>query len=267
MAVPRSERASTLKDYTQLIEAIKPSADAPVWFRGIGKAAYELLPSLYRHPSKRDVAELVELEGNLLTRFRHRSIPYQDRPPGNDWELLFLMQHYGVPTRLLDWSENPFIALYFAITAAESCRVSGDFIEDAAVWILNTKLWNGHILSPYWNGRILSVPDGPLEAYKPTSDMKTLGSEPVAIAGLHNSQRIVAQRGAFTIFGHNNLPMERIYDDKSFPPDALLKVVLPQHDLTTLRDSLFGIGYADSMIYPDLSGLAKEMKRQFGFEV
>ena len=150
MAAPRSEKASTLRDYTQLIEAIKPSTDAPVWFRGTGRVSYELVPSLYRHPSKKDVADLIELEGNLLTRFRHRSIPYQDRPPSNDWELLFLMQHYGVPTRLLDWSENPFIALYFAITAAESCRVRGAFMEDAAVWILNTKLWNGHILSPYW---------------------------------------------------------------------------------------------------------------------
>jgi hypothetical protein len=135
MAAPRTEIAQTLRDYTELLEAIKPAADAPVWFRGVGNASYELFPSLYRHPSKKNVAELIELEGNLLTRFRHRNIPYQDRPPGNDRELLFLMQHYGVPTRLLDWSENPFIALYFAITAAESCRVGGAFIDDAAIWI------------------------------------------------------------------------------------------------------------------------------------
>jgi hypothetical protein len=93
--------------------------------------------------------------------------------------------------------------------------------------------------------------------------MKTLGSEPVAIAGLHNSQRIVAQRGAFTIFGHNNLPMEKIYEAKNFPTDALIQIILSQCNLLTLRDSLFGIEYADSMIYPDLSGLAKEIKCQF----
>jgi hypothetical protein len=169
MTVPGVVNASTLKEFTELIEALKPSMDAPVLFRGCGKATYTLLPSLYRHPKKKDVAELIELEGSILTRFRHRSIPYQERPPGGDWELLFLMQHFGVPTRLLDWTENPFIALYFAITSAENSRIKGAFIEDAAVWILDTKLWNGHILSPYWKGRILSIPDGPLDGYKPTS--------------------------------------------------------------------------------------------------
>ena len=94
MATPHIVNASTLKDYTELIETLKSSTDAPVLFRGVGKASYSLLPSLYRHPSKNNVAELIELEGNILTRFRHRSIPYQDRPLGNDWEFLFLMQHF-----------------------------------------------------------------------------------------------------------------------------------------------------------------------------
>ena len=125
MAAPAVVNASTLKDYTELIEPLKSSTDAPVLFRGIGKASYTLLPSLYRHPSTTDVAELIELEGNILTRFRHRSIPYQDRPLSNDWELLFLMQHFGIPTRLLDWTENPFIALYFAITSAENSALTG----------------------------------------------------------------------------------------------------------------------------------------------
>ena len=87
------------------------------------------------------------------------------------------------------------------------------------------------------------------------------------MAGLHNSPRIVAQRGAFTIFGHTNEPMEKIFEDRGFPGMGAIKVVLPASDLPNLRDALFGIGYADSMIYPDLTGLAKEIKRHFGFGV
>ena len=267
MTAVRVETATSFGEYTRLIETIKPSTDARVWFRGVGRSSYRLQPSLYRHPAKTSVADLVELEGDLLARFRHRSIPYLERPFATDWELLFLMQHYGVPTRLLDWSENPFIALYFAITSAESCRVGGAFVEDSALWVLNTQEWNAHFVGPYWKGRILAIPDAPLEGYKPTAEAKTLASPPVAMAGLHNSPRIVAQRGAFTIFGHNNSPMEKIYEDTSLPANALVKILIPQAHLPAVRDSLFGFGYADSMLYPDLAGLAKEMKRQFGFEV
>jgi len=168
---------------------------------------------------------------------------------------------------MLDWSENPFVALYFAITAAEQAMIAGAFSAPAAVWMLNTRLWNGQVLSPYWKGRIVAVPDNPLESYLPGADLGRLAGEPVAMAGLHNSPRIVAQRGAFTIFGHVNAPMERIFEEKGFPAESLIKVVLPQADLAKIRDSLFGIGYADSMIYPDLAGLGKEIKRHFGFGV
>jgi hypothetical protein len=268
MAPPSVEQVPTVQRFTELIEALKSTTEAPIWYRGVGKADYQLIPLLYRHPTIKVVSELIELEGRILNRFRHRSIPYQDRLLDKDWEFLFLMQHYGVPTRLLDWSENPFIALYFAIADAETHCVAGTFSGDAAVWVLNTQVWNNHILSPYWKGRVLTISDGPfIDSYKPTSDMKTLASDPIAVSGLHNSRRIVAQRGVFTIFGHNNAPMEKIFEDKAFPPEALSELVLPQANLASLRDALFGMGYTDSMIYPDLSGLAKELKRQFGFEV
>lgn len=48
-----------------------------------------------------------------MIRFRQRSIPFSDRSLQDDWEALFFMQHYRVPTRLLDWSENPFISFHF----------------------------------------------------------------------------------------------------------------------------------------------------------
>ncbi len=268
MPSPHVEIVRTLQRFTELVEALKPNTEAPTWYRGVGKASHKLLPSLYRHPTVTTASDLIELEGRLLNRFRHRSIPYQDRILSSDWEFLFLMQHYGVPTRLLDWSESPFIALYFAITDAEMHEVAGVFSGDAAVWVLNTQAWNSHLLSPYWKGRVLTISDTPLiDGYKPTFDMKTLASEPVAISGLYNSQRIVAQRGAFTVFGHNTRPMEEIFEEKAFPPCALTKFVFPVIDLPVLRDSLFGIGYTDSMVYPDLSGFAKELRRHFGFKV
>jgi hypothetical protein len=54
----------------------------------------------------------------LVMRFRQRTIPLHSRDLSDEWDALFFMQHYGVPTRLLDWTENPFIAFYFAVMSA-----------------------------------------------------------------------------------------------------------------------------------------------------
>ena len=60
----------------------------------------------------------MRLEKLLLARFQQRSIPFHSRSLADSWEWLFFMQHYGVPTRLLDWSESPLMALFFAVTLA-----------------------------------------------------------------------------------------------------------------------------------------------------
>jgi hypothetical protein len=115
---PPEETISSLVEFTTAVEQARQSANGPLWFRGVGDSDYTLEPSLFRHPKRRESLDVLELEHELLLRFRQRSVPYLDRTVGDDWDCLFLMQHFGVPTRLLDWSENPFVALYFALTSA-----------------------------------------------------------------------------------------------------------------------------------------------------
>jgi hypothetical protein len=219
----------------------------------VGKASFELVPSLFRHPTISDVKELIELEFAILNRFKHRSTYFQQHPLSSDWEYLFFMQHFGVPTRLLNWSENAHEALYFALATADDNRdSSGKFTADAAVWILNPQIWNEHVLGPAWKNRILAIPDQPLESYKPTADLRTLQTKPVAMAGLHNSSRIVAKREAFTIFGSDKKPMEQIFSDAGFSAESLVKVIFPWSALAGLQQSLFGMGYSDSMRFLDI---------------
>jgi hypothetical protein len=59
--------------------------------------------------------------------------------------------------------------------------------------------------------------------------------------------------------------MSTMYDQLEFPEDSLLRIDLPVDALPALRKSIFAIGYTESVIYPDLDGLARELKRHFKF--
>lgn len=113
---------------------------------GCGKSSYELLPGLYRHRDHKKTEDFVTLEEQLSVRFRQRSLPLVPRQLGDEWDLLFFLQHYGVPTRLLDWTENPFIGFFFAVTSGEfktrqrrgrAGERTLTFKTDAAVWVLD----------------------------------------------------------------------------------------------------------------------------------
>jgi hypothetical protein len=265
----RVEEIRTLQQYSELVEELM-AGDTQLWYRGVGQVTYVLKPSLYRHPTITDPAELLKLERQLLQRFRERSIPYEERPFVRDevWEYLFLMQHFGVPTRLLDWTENPFIGLYFAVTAATVDPATLEATEPACVWILNPGPWNETSLSDIsFPPEILSVSDKALEAFESRSDPTYMRNTPVAMYGLHNSARIVAQRGVFTIFGQSTDAFDTMYINGLFPDDTLVQAQLPQDAVHGLMRSLFAIGVTDSVAYPDLAGLALDIKRHFGFQV
>jgi hypothetical protein len=267
----RVERPATFPQFVEIIEGLKTAHDQTLWYRGAGRADHKLLPSLYRHPKTTKVIGIAALETQLLMRFRQRSIPFHDRNLTDDWDALFFMQHYGVPTRLLDWSENPFVSLFFAVTSASyklTAAGAQKFQSPAALWVLNPVKWNRHSLHHQsFDGGVLAPGDDALKGYRPVPSYTGMNNHPVAVYGAHNSPRIVAQRGVFTIFGQNTAPMEKIFTTESFPSDSLIKIVLGKTALKHIRRSILEHGITESVVYPDLGGLAKEIRRTFGFEV
>lgn len=265
------KRPKTLPQYLELVEAAQKRAGHSLWFRGCGTARQPLLPTIYRHPKKPGAAELVDLERQLMTRFRQRSIPYHARDLRDDWEALFFMQHYGVPTRLLDWTENPLIALHFALMSAPSRRSRGGtrvYKQPAAVWILDPVQWNkGALEHLSYSGLPLTPGDEALKGYLPSSVGPSGGKYPVAMYGAHNSARIVAQQGVFTIFGNDRSPMERLQFRQGSSRPALIQVTIPPNRILDMRLSLLNQGITESVVFPDLDGLARETKRHFGFEI
>ncbi len=163
----------SLPQYLEIVEKLQITAGHPLWFRGTSKLSYPLVPSMYRHPKIKSVPALQELESKLMTRFRQRSLPFHSRDLTNDWEALFFMQHYGAPTRLLDWTENPLTALHFAlVSAASDKRKHGEVKHrnSAAVWILDPVHWNKMALRHVsYSGEPLAAGDDLLKGYSPSS--------------------------------------------------------------------------------------------------
>jgi hypothetical protein len=271
MAFVRKEKVHSLPEYLELIEKAQEQASGSIWYRGCGNGSYELRPSLYRHLKLKTPDELANLELQLMTRFRQRSIPYHSRTLIDDWDTLFFMQHYGIPTRLLDWTENPLIALHFALMEATKSRTPKGrwtFEADAAVWILDPIAWNRHALFYMsYGGGVLSPGDEGLKGYRPTPKFAGMHGQPVALYGAHNSARIVAQQGVFTIFGKGAKPMEQVFRDDAFPAGCLRKIIVQKSLIPKMRRSLLNHGITESVVFPDLEGLAREIKRVFGFEV
>src|SRR5436305_10934410 len=104
--------AKSVQEYVDLVFTITsawmPKNAAPtLWFRGVKSEKFNLIPGAY---FLKNVDELT-----LALYFKDVTPPLLTHQPLDEWEWYYAMQHYGLPTRLLDWSESPLSALYFAL--------------------------------------------------------------------------------------------------------------------------------------------------------
>lgn len=254
-------RPTSFAHILEVVEKFQTQCDVS-WYRGCRNKRHTLKPTLYRHPNKTTIKDAIDLETEVTTRFVQRSIPFLERSLVDDWDKLFFMQHYGVPTRLLDWSENPFVSIYFALVSASEPKST-----DACLWLCNPVLWNQAALEHVsYKGGVLDQSSTLLRPYTPGTPVTEIPALPIMIYGSYNSSRIVAQRGGFALFGQSMEPMEDTYrkNDK-FSDKTIQKIEIPHANIPEIRTSLFRKGFTESIVFPDLDGLSKELKRAFGF--
>jgi len=235
-----------------------------LWFRG-AKAHHDLRPGLYRHPTISESLGLLSLEWQLLSDYRHQAPPFAQQLPTADLEVLFMMQHYRVPTRLLDWTENPFIGLFFGIEGVRDEKEGEE--SDTVVWVLdpaelNRKAFPNRDDTNYVFGAYSSE----LNGYRPSRHPNEIPMRPpCALFGVHNSPRIVAQRGSFTLYGADIRSLELQETIDAGPSGILRKIKIPGAAKRTMFHELFNMGISDSVVYPDLAGLCRELKSRRGF--
>lgn len=254
-----------------LVEAVlelSNTEDAELWFRGQGKASWRLTPSLYRRIP--DVQEALETERRTLLEFNNRSRMLVERANARDeWELFFLMQHYRLATRLLDWSRNLLIGAYFAIYDEKAWAEDDD---PPAIFVLKPKGWNTKVVGPDGitvagpSGVITESHEGPMAAYPPTNPSGPARKHALAIAGPEFASRIVAQRGVFTVFGTWGEEAARSLEEQEpeLNPDVgtLSKMrLVGGPDMWRRALDLVGIGHFAA--FPDLDGLARELDYQY----
>ena len=163
------------------------------------------------------------------------------------------MQHYGVPTRLLDWTESPLIALYFAVESA-------DADDTSALWSLRPSELNknANIDNQEEIGFVPSFEDDELKGYSVESLAQTRRIQllPVATIATRNNSRIQAQLGVFTIHHHINTPIEDVGDGRH----CTRYLILPDNRATILEElNLLGINRFQ--LFPELASVGEIINR------
>lgn len=236
--------------FLEEIEKISKTKDN-LWFRGVSSKTHTLAPSIYRDNFTS------ELEESFQTKFKSRALPYlKNRPVEDYWEWLFIMQHHGMPTRLLDWSSSALVALGFAIIFRKKGKVG-----DAAVWCLNpTKLneVSRVVLTPFDKIPDISTNQNAQASYR--FDAASRAEYPLAITGPLNNERIAAQKGTFTLFPN---AAKFNLEDKADAHMFLTQLIIKEGAIETLKEQLYYLGMTESTIYPDLNHLALEIRREF----
>ncbi|MEZ2409628.1 FRG domain-containing protein [Bosea sp. RCC_152_1] len=235
------------------------------WYRGVGDSSYSLVPGLARLSPLPSAEQLNKIEKGIANSFAQKSPPFVSMDFASEWKTLFFMQHYGIPTRLLDWSESPFVGLYFALTSVRRDK-RGKPQADAALWLCDPVAWNRTALSHIsFAGGVLDEHCEEIKAYSPSAEIDQRATMPIMIYGTHNSPRIVAQRGVFALFGKGTEGMEKLYVDGKFSDGSFQKLIIDKNSVDGILSSLYRKGIAESTIYPDVFGLSLEIKRSFGY--
>jgi hypothetical protein len=271
-----------------------------IYFRGQSKlisAGFALTPSIgrYKRFGTLSFFERDETERAVLGVFTNHLLTYVHHLPRNDWESLAIAQHHGLPTRFMDWTTNPLVALYFAARAT-MLDDNGNPL-DSAVYVLTSDPLRFSDLARPAEETVKPIPDSAttpasipsgyedfdtatgeeekpldinIETSKVTVDPRSpdgdrksaiespfLINENVMYDPPHVSPRIRAQDGVLMAC---HQPMEPL-EEKDY-----LEIIIKQEAHDDIRRRLDQYGVFDKQLFPDLDGIAKWLKYRI-FEI
>lgn len=219
------------------------------WFRGQPKFDYKLTPSVRRKEYTSKVSEQY-MATNFMIETQRLNPNTPDVYDSAAW--LARMQHYGLPTRLLDWSSSPLVSLFFALDEKEPTE------EDAALWALdaqrlNERMGEGPYLLPMGYNTVKKYLHGAFDGRVEKSE------KIIACCGIGSDLRMYVQQSNFTVHDTTYLALDEMVEAR----DILWKIRIPGEVKRRLVHELKLLGFHESTIYPDMQHIANEQRAQF----
>ena len=222
-----------IDSFTEYLEVIEELANFDLLiFRG-QPCDKPLLPKIARLVS--EVSDIKQFEKKTFSEFKRKCLPYLKTPITNDWDLLAIAQHFTLPTRLLDWTENPLTALWFACQHDNPKDVNGvvwmfDVPEVDVVSVQNKQ-------SPFDGNRT--------RVFKPN----------------HITERITSQAGWFTVHKYidENKKFISLENNKIYSSE-LTKFIIPSKLFAECRVKLSKMGINYATVFPDMEGLCRHIE-------
>lgn len=210
-----------------------------VWYRGQTSVKYQLDSGLFRLKVGTSADSYIELEQQMYTYYQ--SLGHMLTSEADTWAILYSMQHHGVKTRFLDWSESFAVALFFAVESGHKGK--------ACVWMLNPEKLNEEAID---HGRIISPLKSNFFEIFGDVDARTR-----AIYPIKSNTRVAAQKGVFTVQGNSLLPLNKEFEDRLERIGALSCIELGPNVREDAQNFLQQNGINHFSLFPDLAGLSQ----------
>ncbi len=231
---------------------------SPFAYKGLSDANYDVVSSLLRLGG-----DPRRSERHLLRNFRKYAIQSVQRPPeGHLWNWLALAQHHGLPTRLVDWSYSPFVALHFATVGRtprneDAMVVAVNFVEVHRRMPEGLKRALDEEGGDVWTADLLERELPTLDALEATGDGEPILMffEPPAI-----DQRILNQYALFGVLSDARASMQEYLRAH---PELAYRIVIPSEMRQEARDKLDQANVNERVLFPGLDGLSRWLARHY----
>lgn len=231
-------------------------------FRGQYDEQFKLLSGLRRKKH----ADYCYLEQRLLNNFNKYGQFIEKKVCNSIWNNMIIAQHHGIPTRCLDFSLSPIVALHFALTS----NIDG---QDAAVWAINHGLLHQNLLPGRYKGILkkyeaVSFTVDMLEELNITIDdynQDMDGKSIIFIEPPSIDSRIVNQFSHLAIIPDGLDPLDDFLDNITIDKIAY-KFIIPHDKIELFRRQLDYMNITERILFPGLDGITSYLKRRYGYD-